>query len=1482
MKKIKFILSLVLITIIANQLHSQAVDKFTGRFSYSTPLMNVPSPYGPGISINAGYGAGVSVNQNASELGLSWELSSGGAITRSVLGVPDDLDGTIIADPEKNGFASQGGLLFFNNDAVRDHMDFYTSTYKIGDPHAFYFPGYDNYSVSGPGIGGTLKPHLFDFTTTEIDIEQTDVSGNVLTPIPYQVDTIHGGFNKTPQFIFSGDFAGDFKSRHYPSTPINSGTDVIYPGYNDVISDSEHSSSRIPYTGIGNVGFDQTTNRLASSKYVTYSTNSDGISGFKITDADGYVYDYSIPVYINSVTTGNYPLNNDYSLRTYDTTRVTDGTTHDYYIKENSLSTISGTTTIPYFVEWKQNAKYAYKWLLKSITGPDYIDLGTSGVVDAADKGYWVVYDYQKWADNFITRIPEYGLNYSFDPEIKTQDLDIADANKVNGKFGTFKKYDKEIYYLNKIITSSHTAVMVRDVRLDECGNEPSHTSVKPQLKITRILLFKNEDFATLNTPATSSSYNVSTSVSGFSLTGTNKDKFYNETWYNHSSNKSSIESKALQTVEFNQDYSLARKYHKNIKTSVSGTNKLTSPTAVQSAVSVSGGDLATSGKLTLNEITTYGIGHVKVGPSVLFNYNESVSTDNPDYNPIKTDYWGFYKSDASSKGYSSYTSSTSKDYTDAWSLRKITATMGGTIEMNYESNQYQKVLNGDGTTRGPSKMYMIKSITKPSSYTDYGTKWTYEMEEDVTTPVDFTELKTGISGTVKHVNIPFISNTYDDKFISHGTFSFTGTADVSSIQNVYAAYPISSDVYSIDNYLAADDNDPNMKYTGNGYIHFQLPVDTAVYGGGIRIKNITVKNGATDTYVQEYTYKEGVTPMEADRFAEEKQSSVATGSYYFKLRPAEYDLHRMGPGIGYTKVIEKNLGQSNTANGNTTYTFITSDAGIDNYKVYKELRAIHGEHPEGPVVCTDESIKDSIHIIEIVNKFSGYWGQLKEQQTADKNGNIVSKTKCEYTTSNQGSLVENFDFVKKVRNWSGAGDDYGSCTQFNHTICIEREFPLQLSKSTEYTQGINTVTEYFATDKITGIPTQIRTTNSNKGTTITKTLPAFRISAYSNMGPKSVNSTNKNILTPSAYTKLTVDSTITNNSDFISYSVNTFKKDFNVRTYDATNSKFINDPQTGLYWVPNKGYTWIGTPGSIDSYGLFKNSELVSDPFDYSLTSIDSKWKVGTENTLMDNSGHILEKRGFNDRFAASKYGFGDTLKIAAANNVNYASFTYCGFESKVTDLDPGAGVAAYVEGEVNMNGGVKLSTATGVSPHTGKYMVKVSPSTTGPAYATKYISTDVNAGLQKGRTYRASVWVHTSSPSDCRLSISLTGATTQYIAKSDSKNITIDNWVLMSVEMTVPSSGLTTGDELKAFLSPGASGDAYFDDLRLQPVEASVAATVYDARTNQIMATLDGNNFATVYQYDAAGRVIEVWQEIEGKGLKKVKENEYNFSRP
>ena len=64
------------------------VNLFTGDFSYSIPLLDVG-----GYPVNLFYNGGITMEQEASWVGLGWNINPG-SVSRNMRGVPDDFDGT--------------------------------------------------------------------------------------------------------------------------------------------------------------------------------------------------------------------------------------------------------------------------------------------------------------------------------------------------------------------------------------------------------------------------------------------------------------------------------------------------------------------------------------------------------------------------------------------------------------------------------------------------------------------------------------------------------------------------------------------------------------------------------------------------------------------------------------------------------------------------------------------------------------------------------------------------------------------------------------------------------------------------------------------------------------------------------------------------------------------------------------------------------------------------------------------------------------------------------------------------------------------------------------------------------------------------------------------------------------------------------------------------------------------------------------------
>ena len=70
------------------------VDLYSGDFNYNIPLLSVPGPNG-GYPINLAYHSGIGMEQEASWVGLGWNINVG-AINRQLRGLPDDFNGDVV------------------------------------------------------------------------------------------------------------------------------------------------------------------------------------------------------------------------------------------------------------------------------------------------------------------------------------------------------------------------------------------------------------------------------------------------------------------------------------------------------------------------------------------------------------------------------------------------------------------------------------------------------------------------------------------------------------------------------------------------------------------------------------------------------------------------------------------------------------------------------------------------------------------------------------------------------------------------------------------------------------------------------------------------------------------------------------------------------------------------------------------------------------------------------------------------------------------------------------------------------------------------------------------------------------------------------------------------------------------------------------------------------------------------------------------
>lgn len=219
---------------------------------------------------------------------------------------------------------------------------------------------------------------------------------------------------------------------------------------------------------------------------------------------------------------------------------------------------------------------------------------------------------------------------------------------------------------------------------------------------------------------------------------------------------------------------------------------------------------------------------------------------------------------------------------------------------------------------------------------------------------------------------------------------------------------------------------------------------------------------------------------------------------------------------------------------------------------------------------------------------------------------------------------------------------------------------------------------------------------------------------------------------------------------------------------------------------------------------------------------------------------------------YSSALYGYKNSLVTAVANNARYDEI---GFDSFENDSDILIG---------NKRGHI-VCTTSGSSvistdfAHTGKYSLRTQNL---KVYLDKERS---NLNLQAGKKYLFSCWVRKI---ECPTSGNLGD---DYLVSYGNmapifiKEPKVECWQRIEVEFTYNGSNTF---ELKPF----SGREFYVDDIRIIPADATCKTYVYSSQNYRLLAELDENNFATFYNYDEEGVLVQVKKETE-RGIMTVK---------
>jgi hypothetical protein len=1273
-------------------------------------------------------------------------------------------------------------------------MDIYTIPVELNtfsrrvslDLDHITFPNFDKYNVQAQGLSGSISSRLFENGILFGLKERGNSKNYFLKDVIDGVSSIpeHGKFDSKPNFYFENEI----------SSYLNANVSVANFNINEM------NENIFDYYESG-VNFNANLRRR-NGTYIECFTNKQLIESYEVQKNKGYLK----PIGLDLENSTKPPE----GIGAFQITAM-DGKTYHYslpvYNHEIVTRTFGAIADSPLekesYFEKRQLEPYATHWLLTAVTGPDYFDTNDNGIPDKQDYGYWVCFEYGQWSDAFAWKTP-YGTDY-----FKNEDNAVV-KTAIRGR--------KQVYYLDKIKTRTHAAIFVKSEREDAFSeywkyesvahiNDKDQTSSayterftipsqKP-LRLDRIILVKEED------DTISSSEGVS-DESSEQIIYNDSDKSSEQAWYNLKDNvidegddwKSMI-PKALSVIEMNYDYTLAKE----------------SPNT----------NTFYSGRLTLNSVNFKGKEGLQVLPPYEFEYYK----ENVRFEIDKKDDFGYYMSDNS-----------------MWSLEEIKTPQGGKIEIDYETNLFQSVMDHNIIFRFGDESYSMSNVSENNGFLNFAIK----------TKIDFGfQLQDTINFGIKAEN-----TGYGPRGSNDHRAGFKGVAEI--IEDLGDNQYVVRSLTTIPSGYV-----PGRRLTSTEEKRFSASVedDFTIEGGGIRVASLTTSD-ETNSYLTKYTYgknESGIGYISYMPFAPELQKEVP------------YSAELPAPKVMYEYVQVESTDANGVAEGSTHYRFkILKEKDTNVVKfgdLYEIEQLIHGEHynevADKDVFVKSYTVKDNLSSL----------GQLLEVSTFNKQGHLLSRIENQYyapgeTPNLLGVTKESYQNYRVI-DYSLKNETLHSSFKYTDKWFVNSssriKYPSLLKKSIEYKGGHTYSSDFGKRDTVTGKATEIISVSSSGVKLKNIAIPAYY--KYSQLGTKVDNIDFENMLTQGAANYTYLMDPITKEEKVISANITTWNNTWDYLDH-AGNSESTSLAGPDV-WRKHKEYVWDGAIHAVT--GAYEGFTGEDDGFDWTVgvsQSSNSKWKSVSETTRYSHFSAPLEVQDINGNKAATKMGDHHS-KIIATANAGYTEMFYSGGEYVVKDAE--GNLTDYFDGEVGIGDGI-LYNYYGAK-HTGDTPVTIR-------------SNEETFVVRPGKTgrYKASVWAYDNPevltfPTEyVHLKLRVGGTKITY---NTQELVRAGDWVLLRFEAEI-----NAGDKVSIV----ADGDftATLDDFRLHPIAASMTSYVYN-EWDELTYMMGPNGLATKYVYDSQGRLQETWQEVvdtppseaypDGTtgGFKIVSQNEYNY---
>lgn len=352
--------------------------------------------------------------------------------------------------------------------------------------------------------------------------------------------------------------------------------------------------------------------------------------------------------------------------------------------------------------------------------------------------------------------------------------------------------------------------------------------------------------------------------------------------------------------------------------------------------------------------------------------------------------------------------------------------------------------------------------------------------------------------------------------------------------------------------------------------------------------------------------------------------------------------------------------------------------------------------------------------------------------------------------------------------------------------------------------------------------------------------------------------------------------------------------------TADASKSGYLDS--ISPIWKYNSTTGFYALNPAVLSKNLTPTSTRKSGSF----------WVEANTTTLYDLHGQPIETRDVLNNYSAARIAWNGTMPELVASNSNNEDVYFESFEDPVRSkqkfvdrvgslVNPVWPCDDYFLPDFSWRQTGSYLSATPANAHTG-----INGWNTGGLYKTSLFAvrslSDVKPApylrngtmeytynlpekkayssgfsFYKEKDYIFSAWVKRSSGFDVSgLSLSVSNGTLTRNASTPQRKAVVEKWIL--VEFTIPASALSDLYAQNKLVEIRLQGATTIDDLRIFPASGNIKTYVYHPYTFNLMAELDENNMASLYEYDDQGRLVRIKKETD-RGIITVKESRTNI---